>query len=615
MVEITESYDPTNDRQSVYTDQWLCFSDGTLTFQKLQEFAYKGQLRDSSFRSLAWMILLRCLPVDKKRWVSCLHDNREVYEKLKKKYPNVPPDVLLDLDPQIHHPLTNKPGSPWLRYFADAGLRDIIRMDVERAFPEISFFADADIRAKLSNVLYIIAKLHPKLSYRQGMHEILAPVLFVLHSDHQAFEHQSETARHIPYLTILQAIYNKDYFEHDAFTLFNKILMAVSEYYVTNADLPVVKPKMLFGFDPEVLPQWLENLYKLYDTRFQQTDQPLWGHLRSLKLTPRFFGMRWFRLLFGREFPFLDLLYLWDVIFTDSPELRLVDEIFMAMMIQIRSKLLEADYSEALHYLLRYPPITDVQSFVKYCLHLRDPLKFTRPQIYGATHFTHITVTGERHPNQDRRVSFAKLPNRQSATNSKGSRPMQPIPAQSARAPKTSSSSSSQGRPTNAVVNGKSTSTSSKKEKAAGSKYEPDIDELKMQVFLLQEQISLLQSNVDKRDMMGKQSAKKLILFMTELDNPNLKPTTFARVKNDVRKVAKILSQDVYCDPNIFDKLKDVDLDRMEVGQEAFSPPRPPPPPPVLNKRFLRSQSPPAKRPLNVNNELKEMHYNRKQNF
>lgn len=29
----------------------------------------------------------------------------------------------------------------------------------------------------------------------QGMHELLAPIVFVLHCDHQAFQHASETAR------------------------------------------------------------------------------------------------------------------------------------------------------------------------------------------------------------------------------------------------------------------------------------------------------------------------------------------------------------------------------------------------------------------------------------
>jgi TBC1 domain family protein 5 len=79
------------------------------------------------------------------------------------------------------------------------------------------------------------------------------------------------------------------------------------------------------------------------------------------------------RLLYGREFPFPDLLFLWDVIFTDRPGFIIIEDIFVAMLIQIRSLLLNADYSTAMQYLMRYPPISDVQAFIQYCLHLHSP--------------------------------------------------------------------------------------------------------------------------------------------------------------------------------------------------------------------------------------------------
>lgn len=41
------------------------------------------------------------------------------------------------------------------------------------------------------NILFIYAKENPSLLYRQGMHEILAPILFILYSDHQAAQHVS----------------------------------------------------------------------------------------------------------------------------------------------------------------------------------------------------------------------------------------------------------------------------------------------------------------------------------------------------------------------------------------------------------------------------------------
>jgi hypothetical protein len=45
---------------------------------------------------------------------------------------------------------------------------------------------------------------------------------------------------------------------------------------------------------------------------------------------------RWIRLLFGREFPFDDLLALWDKLFAEDPDLELIDMICVSMLLRIR---------------------------------------------------------------------------------------------------------------------------------------------------------------------------------------------------------------------------------------------------------------------------------------
>lgn len=45
---------------------------------------------------------------------------------------------------------------------------------------------------------------------------------------------------------------------------------------------------------------------------------------------------RWIRLLFGREFPFEDLLALWDRLFAEDPDLELIDMICVSMLLRIR---------------------------------------------------------------------------------------------------------------------------------------------------------------------------------------------------------------------------------------------------------------------------------------
>lgn len=45
---------------------------------------------------------------------------------------------------------------------------------------------------------------------------------------------------------------------------------------------------------------------------------------------------RWVRLLFGREFPFDDVLQMWDLLFTNGLSLDLVDNTCVAMILRIR---------------------------------------------------------------------------------------------------------------------------------------------------------------------------------------------------------------------------------------------------------------------------------------
>ena len=39
----------------------------------------------------------------------------------------------------------------------------------------------------MSNILFYYARENAQLEYKQGMHEILAPLIFVIHCDHQAY--------------------------------------------------------------------------------------------------------------------------------------------------------------------------------------------------------------------------------------------------------------------------------------------------------------------------------------------------------------------------------------------------------------------------------------------
>lgn len=91
------------------------------------------------------------------------------------------------------------------------------------------------------------------------------------------------------------------------------------------------------------------------------------------------FGIRWLRLLFGREFGLPDMMIIWDAIFAESLSFDLVDFIFVAMIMCIREKLLNSDYTQCLSYLMKYPGGAFLTRIIQLALHLKYPMQYAKP--------------------------------------------------------------------------------------------------------------------------------------------------------------------------------------------------------------------------------------------
>lgn len=91
-------------------------------------------------------------------------------------------------------PLSQSEDSIWNQHFCDKELCTVIKQDVIRTFPGVEFFRKTFIEDIMTNVLFCYARSNPEMCYRQGMHEILAPILFIMHSDQQSFLHIKDLA-------------------------------------------------------------------------------------------------------------------------------------------------------------------------------------------------------------------------------------------------------------------------------------------------------------------------------------------------------------------------------------------------------------------------------------
>ena len=135
--------------------------------QTILPLALHGNLDKNPFRSCCWRIFLNVLPSNSQQWGAALQSSRENYKRLIAQFHTELKIKDTTIDPTINNPLSQDEESPWNQHFLDSELRKLIKQDVVRTFPEVDYFQSNEIREKLVNILFIYARVHPQVGYRQ----------------------------------------------------------------------------------------------------------------------------------------------------------------------------------------------------------------------------------------------------------------------------------------------------------------------------------------------------------------------------------------------------------------------------------------------------------------
>jgi TBC1 domain family member 5 len=320
---------------------------------------------------------------------------------------------------QVNNPLGLDSANPWSAWFEDLELRRTIRQDVQRtcvfsahlssrqtlsphdlplnesslpphSFPEVDYFREPATQDKMVDLLFIWSKLTPEIGYRQGMHELLAPLLWTV--DFDSLPSSPDSADSLAHLVL-----SRDHVEHDTWQLFSALMKSAKTFYDFTPSVPLAVDKsspsasttsltlshskglhsQALNSSSSVLVQPIVGTaIRIHDSLLKTIDHELWAKMEELGVEPQLYGIRWLRLLFSREFPIDDALALWDGLFAEDSSLRLMEHICIAMLLRIRDALLQADYSEFLQLLLRYPILPDgthrISLILQQAIYLRD---------------------------------------------------------------------------------------------------------------------------------------------------------------------------------------------------------------------------------------------------
>ncbi|KER23886.1 hypothetical protein T265_08347 [Opisthorchis viverrini] len=354
----------------------------TVSLDDLRKHAVEGELRKCCFRSVCWRICLGLLPLDTELWHPTLQEQRKQFRKIN-ACANDDPRFTNALD----HPLALEHSSRWKHFFRMREIRQLIVQDVDRTFPNIHYFRDPDVQQAMINILQCYTEA-TGFDYQQGMHEILAPICFVLHWDSIAYQRVCEQNQiSLPLRKHLAAVLDHRFMQADAFTIFLRVMTTIQKWYTCEQSTPVSNPSSPVDTisSPLSSSTWISTpklnpavafLNDLHNRLLKNLDQKLYCHLKALDIHPALFGLRWIRLLFGHEFELHDLLYVWDCIFAVDNSFAFVRYVYVTMLKHLSPMLLSRDYSDCLFLLMRFPSDVDITRIIQNALNLYNPTMF-----------------------------------------------------------------------------------------------------------------------------------------------------------------------------------------------------------------------------------------------
>lgn len=171
------------------------------------------------------------------------------------------------------------------------------------------------------------------------MHELLAPILWVVHQDSIDIKTITEDKKVEEGVDFMLNALDSKYIEHDAFNLFCAVMQTAKSFY-----------EMGDGKDSSAIVNQSERIHK---EMLSSVDPDLSLHLQVVGIVPQIYAIRWLRLLFGREMNFKDLLKLWDALFAESLHVEIIDMACVAILLRLRWTLIDADYTTAITSLSR----------------------------------------------------------------------------------------------------------------------------------------------------------------------------------------------------------------------------------------------------------------------
>ena len=334
--------------------------------KNLLNLSLDGKTGIENIRSFSWKIYLNTLSSKEntslKTWLEETMNLRNEFKKKMKE--------LMNIKKYRGDPLGGFEGQ-WGDFFDKADIKHLIKIDVDRTFQDRDLFQENSIKEIEYNILYIFSKINQLTSYKQGMNDILAMLIYSLYPYYRKSkikEYNNELFNkwvENPFNNI-EDIYNffhdENYFQSDLFYLMvNLMKFGVNKFY---EDIDEKNNK-----NGETKNYLVKRCEYISEKKLKLQNSRLYYHFVNIGIDPSVVLLRWIKCLFTREFHPQDCSIIWDVIFANeiiepTGDLGYVDFFSIAMLDFISDELLRKDQSECFRRLFHYPPLESMNTLI-----------------------------------------------------------------------------------------------------------------------------------------------------------------------------------------------------------------------------------------------------------
>ena len=298
-------------------------------------------------RSIVWKINLGYLSINNEEWENILSDKRNSYFyykniiqknlleefKLFENYSNMSKEEKEDLDKKTNKLLleqickdVNRTHNQMDFFFKPTdennklSQKELIEiMDNRRncSMKDINDIYKINIKEThadvIARILYIYSKFFPDISYVQGMNEIIAPIYYVFSFDKT--------------YGVEDSVKN---IEADVFWTFNSLMEQIKNNFNSEKN----QDDTGIGGKVQKFKKMLQNM-----------DLQLYQHFEAFNVEYYTFAYRWFILFFSQEFLMIDILRLWDYLFSSDDKFFNCYFVSLAVLELKRDDLLVSDLS------------------------------------------------------------------------------------------------------------------------------------------------------------------------------------------------------------------------------------------------------------------------------